>query len=785
MPARRLLLTGLCLGLVAAFVLTDVNYAGASVLNDSATGHPAILGGTGHPHQLGCSRARSAVLRDLAEGEKNEDDLGTRAMRESFGDTDVLHYNLDIEVFPATQEIAGANTMTVGSLVDGLTEFTFRLHANFTITAAVINGTTPVTITDISTTTRVATLDRAYDVGETFALAITYEGTPVAEGFGSLWFRHHNGIDVVSSLSCPYYAYTWWPCKDGDVGEPGDNGDKATTELAVTAPDDLRTVSNGLLQGVDTLPGNRTRYRWATDYPIATYLVMFSTTNYTTWTADYDYGSGTMPVEFNLYPEDDTPDVRESLEQCLVMLDTFRRLFGPYPFLNEKYGIYEFEFGGGMEHQTNTGQGSFEGWLTAHELSHQWWGDAVTCRTWHDVWLNEGFATYSEALWREHRPGSPGESALHYWMSRRRPGRVDDSVYCYDTSSLWRIFDNNFSYRKAAWVLHQLRHIVGDDTFFHILAEYRGAFEGSAATTEDFIAIAETVAGRDLRWFFDEWVYEIGAPAYRYGWQAEQINGQDYLRLHINQVQDPSWGTFIMPLDVCVDYDGGSETYVIFNDASPEHFVIAIPGPASDVVVDQFDWVLHTTCYGEPYLPGPPVIVQADPLPGESVPPSTAPTQLTITFSEEVSCSATDFAVEEATARPVDFTVDYASGNYTATLNFNEPLPLGTYTITVRDSIQSANGIALDGEISDPTNPQSLPSGEGLPGGDAVFTFFVRCPGDLDGDLDVDRDDVELLLLHYGMTGGMSYEDGDLDLDADVDLADLAALLSVYGTSCG
>ncbi|MFQ5806149.1 MAG: M1 family aminopeptidase [Phycisphaerae bacterium] len=756
----------------------------------AANSDPPRLAGTSveaSRHDLecvGCGKARALALRYLARKAVLEDDPGWTVLREGLDDTDLLHNNLDIEIFPSSATISGSNTMTIQSLVDGLTELTFRLRANFTITSAIINGTTPVTISDLSTTTRQATLDRAYATGEIFTLEIAYNGPAVSLGLGSIEFTSQNGEDLVFTLSEPYYSYTWWPCKDGDLGEPGDNADKATLELAVTAPDNMRSVSNGLLVGVDTLPGNRSRYRWASDYPITTYLVCFSSTNYNTWTVDYDYGSGTMPVEFNIFPAEDTPSHRQAWEKCIQMLDTFREVYGLYPFIEEKYGIYEFAFGGAMEHQTNTGQGTFSEWITAHELAHQWWGDAVTCRTWHDIWLNEGFATYGEALWAERKPGSSGLPALFAWMANRRPSNVNGSVYVYDTSNLWRIFSNDFSYRKGAWVLHQLRHVVGDDTFFDILAQYRAAFEDSAATTDDFATVAAAVYGQDLTWFFDEWVYGIGAPAYQYGWETDEINGQNYLRLYIDQVQQASYGTFIMPIDVRVGHAGGSETYVAWNDADSEHFVIPIPGAATDVVLDEFDWILHTSLAEVSYVAGPPVVAQTGPLPGEAFLPSAAPDQLTVTFSEDVNCGAADFSVEEEVAGPVTFTFSYSAGGYTATLDFGGPLPAGSYTVTISDSIQSTNGIALDGEISDPADPSSLPSGEGLPGGDAVFTFSVICAGDLDDDGDVDLSDLATLLSNYGVTSDAGYEDGDLDADGDVDLDDLSALLANYGSGC-
>ncbi len=734
----------------------------------------------------GCGKARALKAAQWAErnGLVDIDPIGLMAMRESFDDTDVLHNNIDIEIFPATEEITGSNTFTIESLVDGLTEFTFRLRSNYTVTSAIVNGTTPVTVADISTTTRRATLDRAYDTGEVFTLQISFTGPAVSRGFGSIEFTSQNGHYLVHTLSEPYFAYTWWPCKDGDYGEPGDNAEKATLEIAVTAPDDMRTVCNGVLVGVDTLSGNRKRYRWASDYPIATYLVSFSSTNYNTWTVDYDYGSGTMPVEFNIYPADDTAGNRAEWEKCVQMLETYAPLYGLYPFVNEKYGIYQFSFGGGMEHQTNTGQGGFWEYVTAHELGHQWWGDAITCRTWHDIWLNEGFATYTEALWAEFKPGSSGEPALHSYMENRRPGSVGDSVYVYDTSDMNRIFSSTYSYRKAAWVLHQLRHVVGDATFFDILAEYRATYEGGGATTDDFAAVASTVYGQDLTWFFDEWIYGIGAPAYAYGWQTETINGQDYLRLYIDQTQSGSYGTYTMPIDIEVNTAGGSETHVVLNDADPEHFVIPISAPATSVTLDPDVWILWTGRSGTGYVDGPPAIVQADPQPGDAILPSAAPTSLQITFSEDVSASAADFGVLRDGVS-VPFTLSYDPGNYTATLDFGGALADGFYSVTVSDDVVSAAaGIALDGEIADPDDPGSLPSGEGSAGGGATFNFAVQCPGDVNHDHQVNLADLSILLAHYGATGGVGYDDGDLDRDGDVDLGDLSILLAHYGSGC-
>jgi aminopeptidase N len=710
--------------------------AAKAVTHDPCCDGPAS--GLGFDDDIGCGKAAMLRARFLAGLPISDPVAPPGPMpREATDATDVLHNAIDIEIFPSTSVITGSNTFTIRSRVDGLTEFTFRLRGNFTVTSALINGSTSVSVTtppaDNSSYGRVVTLDRAYNTDETFTLMIAYTGTAVSRGFGSIDFTTQNGTALVESLSEPYYAGTWWPCKDGDVSAPGDNTDKATFDISVTAPNTLRTVANGLLVSTTDLPGNRRTYHWATGYPTATYLAFFATTNYTTWTQTYSYplpggSTGSMPVEFSVYPANDTPTNRAAWERCVVMLDTYRTIYGLYPFVNEKYGIYEFNFGGGMEHQTYTGQGTFSEGVTSHELGHQWWGDNVTCATWHDIWLNEGFATYTEALWLERQPGSSGLPALFSAMAARRPSAVDDSVYVYDTTNVNRIFSSTFSYRKAGWVLHQLRHVVGDQTFFAILAAYRATYQGGGSTSAQFADVASQVAGRDLSWFFNEWIFGIGAPAYAYGFQPATVNGHNYLRLRVRQTQSASFGTFTMPIDIRVVTPAGDRGFTIQSDALSEHFVLPLDAPASSIAFDEFNWILDTAKVQEAFVAGPPVVVTASPAPGETIAAPSAPGQLTIGFSDNVTAAAAAFTVLRG-ATPVPFTLAYSTATDVATLTFASALSPGTYMVTVAASVVGAStGLALDGEIADPANPASLPSGEGLPGGAAVYTFTVAPP---------------------------------------------------------
>lgn len=557
-----------------------------------------------------CGKAAAMARQlkaDLPADVPADGPLGLEAMEE----TDVLHCDLDIEVSSLNPSgnsctITGSNRMTIQSKSATLTTFTFRLRNQYTITSALINDVTPVSVSTLNTTTRVATLDRAYAMDEVFTLTIAYTGTTFSAGFGSIEVTTQGGTPVVASLSEPYYAYTWWPAKDGDVGVPGDNSDKFTLDFSITAPSNYEVPANGTLVSVDSLGGGRNRYNWSSTNPIATYLVAFAATNYNTWTATYNYPGGSMPVQFFIYPSNDSSGNRLAWEQVLPMLSVFGAAYGPYPFLDEKYGIYNFPFGGGMEHQTMTGQSGFSESLSAHELAHQWWGDAVTCETWSDIWLNEGFATFSECLWAERENGI-SMPAYHSCMAGRRPGSVGDSVYVYPsgTASVSRIFSSTYSYRKAAWVLHMLRGMVGDPTFFQILADYRANFEDSTATTDDFAAVASTTYGQDLTYFFDQWVYQIGAPSYRYGWDTAKVEGQDYLLLKIEQVQGGTYpAVFEMPVQVDVIVNGIAERLTVWNDERTQWFALPVDNTATGVTFDPQTWILWTSATPIGYVGG-------------------------------------------------------------------------------------------------------------------------------------------------------------------------------------
>ena len=223
-------------------------------------------------------------------------------------------------------------------------------------------------------------------VGSKDSLSIYYKGTPVGGGFGSFVQSIHNGVPVIWTLSEPYGAKDWWPCRNG-------LDDKADSiDIYITHPSKYKASSNGVPEA-EVQQGSTTISHYKHRYPIASYLVAFSVTNFSTFTDYAAIGNKNVPVISYVYPED-SAYFHSNVNSVMNGLSLYSNRFTPYPFLTERYGQTQFGFGGGMEHQTNSFVINAEENLVTHELAHQWFGDKVTCGSWQDIWLNEGFATF-------------------------------------------------------------------------------------------------------------------------------------------------------------------------------------------------------------------------------------------------------------------------------------------------------------------------------------------------------------------------------------------------------
>jgi len=415
------------------------------------------------------------------------------------------------------------------------------------------------------------------------SISLFYHGVPPNNGFGSFNTGDHDGVPVLWTLSEPYGASDWWPCKNGLT-------DKADSlDIYITHPSGNRAASNGILVS-EAGSGNTVTTHWKHRYPIATYLVCLAVTNYVSYSDWVPFGTSNVEVLNYVYPEDSATAALQT-PGVIPVMQLFDTLFGLYPFATEKYGHCQFNWGGGMEHQTFSFMGSFGHELVAHELAHMWFGDMVTCASWEDIWLNEGFATYLSGLTYEHMFNGA------WWMPFKR-NRIDKvtsqpngSVWCDDTTSVSRIFDSRLSYAKGAMILHQLRWIIGDQAFFTGVNNYLydPAVIYGFAHTSDLKAHLEATSGQDLTWYFDDWYYGQGFPSYQINW----FQSGDSITMMIGQTQsDPTVSFFELPLPIRLK-NMNQDTLIRLNNTFPgEIFSLEIPFQADSVLLDPDLWLI-------------------------------------------------------------------------------------------------------------------------------------------------------------------------------------------------
>jgi len=500
---------------------------------------------------------------------------------------DVTHYQVDLALDIPTQVLTGTVVVHATAQVADLAEVDLDLYICMQVDA-VTSGGQPTTSTHANGILTIA-LDQVYQPGQAFTVSATYHGTPLFPG-NPLPFRwmQHAGVPMVLSYSEPFGAPAWWLCKD-------DPKDKATYAIAITCPDTLTAVSNGLLtQVVDNGNGTKT-FRWETDYPMSTYLFSIAVTNFASWTEVYTALDGftTMDVDYYAYPEDLTR-AQVSWSNNIAMMEYYATLFGEYPFLSEKYAIAEFQHPGGMEHQTATSMGyswitgthQYD-WVVAHELSHSWVGDMITMTEWSHAWCKEGFATICEALYFEHLYG---HSYYHSYMNGM-------NVLNYAPYQLYGIQPvmHGAIYYKGAWVLHMLRHVIGDEAFFAGIYGYTNdpALRYGHGDTEDLRAAFEAAAGLDLTWFFDQWIYHPGYPKYELIWWAEPAAGgyDVWLTLRQQQTQGP---IFKMPIDVRITTALGAQTFVAWDSLQTQTFAFHTDSAPTALALDPDIWIIRT-----------------------------------------------------------------------------------------------------------------------------------------------------------------------------------------------
>jgi len=493
----------------------------------------------------------------------------------------ILNYDMDFDLYPEKKLLKADVTLKGVFDLNRPDKISLNFQDNFNIKQIKLNE---IVVQDFYFEDNLIYIPYSKTINDTFILSISYEGTPKNKGLSSFSFDSFNGRSFVFTLSEPIYASTWFPCNDLP-------DDKAQLEISITNDSAKISLSNGKLLQVTT-DKNRRTYHWKTVYPISTYLICLYSGDYKYFSEEYSSTSGEkFNLDYYAFPEH-LDMAKSDYKEHPEMIKVFEEKFGPYPFTQEKYGVAEFLWqGGAMEHQTITGiasnllngKGLFQEYYI-HELAHQWWGNAVGPKTWKDIWLNEGFATYCEALYAEAKSGT---KAYKSTMIAKFQSNFDGKLY--DPDNLF----SSTVYDKGAWVLHMLRFEIGEDAFGKLLKEFFSRYKYSNASTSDFKSLCEEITGKNLNRFFDQWIYKgEGIIKCDYSWISDMSSHK--VEIIINQIQD-EYKLYNFPLEIKIKFDDDSEEIRReFVDSRNEILNISIEKQVKEITIDPNNWLLAT-----------------------------------------------------------------------------------------------------------------------------------------------------------------------------------------------
>jgi aminopeptidase N len=505
---------------------------------------------------------------------------------------DVHYYDLDLNMNNVSTSLSGSVEIHAKAKID-LDSALFELFESLVISEIKVNNI-PVGYTRISNKVRVPVNANTND---NFVIHVSYAGTPptaqtnplggsgLTAGSSPSW-----GNKVVWSLSEPFSAYEWFAVKQSLT-------DKADScAVAITVPDTCKAGSNGILEAVVPLGNGFTRYEWKHRHPIAYYLISVAVAKYVDYSIYANPAGSAAPVLIQNYIYDNPqtlPNFIDEINETADFIELYANQFGPYPFADEKYGHCMAPIGGGMEHQTMTTQGFFEKTLTAHELAHQWWGNNVTCASWCDIWLNEGFASYAEYLMLAAL--YPGEQNNHmtqvHQSVMQQPG---GSVWVLDSLNEARIFNGRLSYDKGAGIIHTLRYIINNDNlFFAALQDFQNTFADSTATGLDFKNHVATYCNIDLDAFFEQWYFGEGYPTYQV--KYNQVGPDLYIEIGHTSSMPTVTPTFTNPISLRLLRQGQADTIIRFSISNnTELFTLPNFGTLVGTIgIDPGNWVIN------------------------------------------------------------------------------------------------------------------------------------------------------------------------------------------------
>jgi aminopeptidase N len=488
---------------------------------------------------------------------------------------DVTHYEIDLALHPSQHEIIGSTRIEF----QGESGISDKIDLDFS--GLVVDSVRHEEIRSSYTQTdQILTVEFQTQVlaGDSSNVTVYYHGIPKR----GIYFRQNlAGDTVVYSHNEPYDARFWFPCND-------DPSDKATATTVTAVPADYLVLGNGRLRD-STNGSSGGKYRWEETYPIATYLISLAAAPYQVVEKLSGAGEGSVLLQYFVY-EGDQNRAMQALEKTTEILGFYESFIAPYPFGNEKYamGAVPFREAAAMENQTATTMRDDiidNESVIAHELAHQWWGDAVSPESFAHIWLNEGFATYFDALFTEY---AYGEKAFEDRMSA-----YSSNIYG-DGSLEYPVFDppeqylfGRAVYYKGAWILHMLREMVGDLTFRDICRQYYRDYQYRNVTTRDFISICNEKGGRSFDIYFNQWLNFGGIPFLEGSCQQE--NGR--VTIDLEQLQNEV--IYNLELDLQIEGSNRDTTFQISMTSQAVSCVIGFSETVIRILIDPANKVLE------------------------------------------------------------------------------------------------------------------------------------------------------------------------------------------------
>jgi aminopeptidase N len=508
---------------------------------------------------------------------------------------DALHYVFRLTLNDETDEIVGEATIDLRFAKEGLTEFALDL--------ASAAGGKGMTVSDVSSggapiqfkhqaDRLVITLAAPPRAGERRQFTVRYRGVPAS---GLRIGKNKHGERTFFGLNWPNLARQWLPMIDHPY-------DKATSEFIITAPARYQVVANGLLLEETDLGDGRRLSHWKQSAPISSWLNAIGVAQFTTRHLGTVKG---VPLQTWVYPQDRETGIAAFDTNSRLAVEFFSEYIGTYPY-EKLANVQAAGLGGGTEHASAIfyGENSISGGrvasLVAHEIAHQWFGDAVTENDWDDVWLSEGFATYFTLLYIQHYYGRDefvvglnNSRKTVFDLEKKNPGLA---VAHNNLSDMSKVL-NGLVYQKGGWTLHMLRGLIGDENFRTGIREYYRRYRDGNASTDDFRRVMELNSGTDLSWFFQQWLRRAGSPVVEGDWRYEP----EAKRVVVELAQTQAGEAYRLPLEIGVTVDGAPRMKIekVEMTQRRQRFEILTDKEPSSVALDPNTWILMEARFGK------------------------------------------------------------------------------------------------------------------------------------------------------------------------------------------